>query len=149
MAYNFPSGPTEGQLFTPPGGPTYVWSAGRWIFASGPSASTGPPGPTGPAGPQGPAGPAGATGPQGPVGPTGPAGSGGGALKFAQTIGNGVATSIAVTHNLNQTDVVVSVVDNASHAVAWCDIEITNQNVVTLGFAVAPATNALRCVVVG
>jgi hypothetical protein len=29
-AFNFPSGPTEGQQFTPPGGPTYVFQSGVW-----------------------------------------------------------------------------------------------------------------------
>ncbi len=30
MAFDFPSSPTEGQEFTPPGGPTYVWSTPSW-----------------------------------------------------------------------------------------------------------------------
>jgi hypothetical protein len=31
MAYDFPSSPTEGQIFTPPGGPTYRFKSPAWI----------------------------------------------------------------------------------------------------------------------
>lgn len=34
MAFNFPTSPLDGQDFTPPGGPTYTWSAssGAWVM---------------------------------------------------------------------------------------------------------------------
>ncbi len=69
--------------------------------------------------------------------------------KFAQNIGNGSATSIAVTHNLGTRDITVSVHDAATFAEVWPDIVHTDANTVTLVFAVAPATNAYRVVVHG
>jgi hypothetical protein len=38
--FDFPSSPTAGQEFTPPGGPTYVWQSPRWIAKSGATAET-------------------------------------------------------------------------------------------------------------
>jgi hypothetical protein len=84
---NFPSNPTEGQIFIF-NDMTYVFENGAWVIQAG----VGIPGPEGPAGPTGPQGPAGATGsqgpqgtpgatgatgPEGPVGPTGPQGPAG------------------------------------------------------------------------
>jgi hypothetical protein len=40
MAFDFPTSPTAGQEFTPPGGPTYVWQSPRWIAKSGATAET-------------------------------------------------------------------------------------------------------------
>jgi len=34
MAFDFPAAPTEGQVFTPPGGPTYVYHAPAWLGAA-------------------------------------------------------------------------------------------------------------------
>jgi len=34
MAYDFPASPTEGQLYTPPGGQTYQSQGGRWIITN-------------------------------------------------------------------------------------------------------------------
>ena len=34
-AFDFPATPTEGQLFTPPGGPTYIWNAPKWSVYGG------------------------------------------------------------------------------------------------------------------
>jgi len=33
MAFDFPASPTNGQVFTPPGGPTYVWNGSAWAGA--------------------------------------------------------------------------------------------------------------------
>jgi hypothetical protein len=33
MAFDFPASPTNGQIFTPPGGPTYVWNGSAWAGA--------------------------------------------------------------------------------------------------------------------
>ena len=68
--------------------------------------------------------------------------------KFAQTLATS-ATSIPVTHGLNTLDVQVEVYEVASGATVECDIVRTNVNTVTLGFAVAPASNSLRVVVQG
>ena len=68
---------------------------------------------------------------------------------FAATIGNGSATSIAVTHNLGTMDVVVSVHLVSTGEIVDCDIVKTSGNVVTLNFAAAPASNSLRCTVIG
>lgn len=69
--------------------------------------------------------------------------------KFAATIGNGALTSIAVSHQLNTLDVVVSVHEVSSGAEIECDVVKTDVDTVTLGFGSAPASNSLRVVVVG
>ncbi len=69
--------------------------------------------------------------------------------KYAATIGDGSAVSIAVTHGLNNQDCHVSVREVSSNAEIICDVVHTNANVVTLGFAVAPASNSLRVSVLG
>lgn len=69
--------------------------------------------------------------------------------KFAQSIGNGALTSIAVTHNLGTRDVEVQVYDNATFETVEVDTVRTDTNTVTLTFATAPASNAYRCVVQG
>ena len=69
--------------------------------------------------------------------------------KASATIGDNSATSIAFTHNLGTTDVVVSVKDVSSKELVECDVTITNSNTVTLGFSVAPTTDSLRVVVIG
>lgn len=69
--------------------------------------------------------------------------------KFAATIGDGAATSIAVTHNLNTRDVQVQVYDATTFETVWCDVVRTSATVVTLVFAVAPAANAYRVVIFG
>ena len=69
--------------------------------------------------------------------------------KFAQSIGNGSLTSIAVTHNLGTQDVTVSVRDASSNAAVWTDWTATDTNNVTLTFATAPTSNQYRVVVHG
>lgn len=69
--------------------------------------------------------------------------------KFAQTIGDNSATSIAVTHNLGTQDVTVSLREVSTNAAVWTDWVATSANVVTFSFAVAPATNSLRAVIHG
>lgn len=67
--------------------------------------------------------------------------------KYATTVGDGAAISIAVTHNLGTTDVTVGVFEVTGGAEIGCDKVRTSTSVVTLGFAVAPALNTLRVVV--
>jgi phage-related tail fiber protein len=69
--------------------------------------------------------------------------------KFASTVGDGSATSIAVTHNLNTLDVQVQVVEISSGATVECDVTRNSVNQVTVGFTTAPASNTLRVLVQG
>jgi len=69
--------------------------------------------------------------------------------KFVQAIGNGSATSIAVTHNLGSKDVTVQVYEVATDQTVETDVTRTSSSVVTLGFAEAPATGAYKVVIVG
>jgi hypothetical protein len=71
------------------------------------------------------------------------------ARKFSVTIGDAVATSIVVTHNLNTKDVQISVRQVADDVFVECDMASTSVNTCTLTFAVAPATGALRVTVLG
>jgi hypothetical protein len=69
--------------------------------------------------------------------------------KFAQTFGDGVATSLAISHGLSTLDVQVQVYEVATGATVECDVTRNSTSQVTLGFSVAPATNTLRVVVQG
>jgi hypothetical protein len=70
--------------------------------------------------------------------------------KYAASVGDGASTSIAVTHNLGTTDVIVQLHRVASpFDVVEPDIQITDVNTVTLLFASAPSTNQYRVVVTG
>jgi hypothetical protein len=69
--------------------------------------------------------------------------------KYAQTIGDGSATSIAVTHGLGTSDVLVQLRDASTGALIITDWAPTSTTVVTLTFATAPATNAVRVTIVG
>lgn len=67
--------------------------------------------------------------------------------KYAETIGDGSATSIAVAHNLGTQDIDVRVRDASTNAAVECDWVATSTTTVTLSFAAAPALNSLRVVV--
>ena len=69
--------------------------------------------------------------------------------KFASTVGDGSAVSIAVTHNLATLDVQVQLYEIATGDTVECDVRRNTTNQVTLGFALAPASNSLRVVVQG
>ncbi len=74
----------------------------------------------------------------------------GGTTKFSANVGDNSSTTIVVTHNLNTTDVVISVHRVASpFDVVYPEIQHTSVNTCTLIFATAPATNEYRIVVVG
>jgi hypothetical protein len=71
------------------------------------------------------------------------------AKKYSADVGDGSATSIAVTHNLGTQDVTVSVRDKATNAGVLVDWVATSTTVVTLTFATAPTAAAYRCTVTG
>ena len=71
------------------------------------------------------------------------------ARKYSQNVGNGSATSIAVTHGLGTKDVTVSLRKNADDSGFVTDWTATDANTVTLAFAAAPASNEHRITVVG
>jgi hypothetical protein len=69
--------------------------------------------------------------------------------KFAASIGDGVAITYAVTHNLNTRDVAVEVYDNSTFAKISTETIHTDANNVTVNFNVAPTSNQYRVVVIG
>lgn len=71
------------------------------------------------------------------------------ARKISANIGNGSSTSIAVTHNLGTKDVTWAVRQNSNDEFIETDAVSTDVNTLTLTFAVAPASNALRVTVTG
>jgi hypothetical protein len=70
-------------------------------------------------------------------------------IKKTFTIGDNSSTALTLTHNLGTRDVVVSVRDATTHEEVECEVVMTSTSVVTLTFAVAPATNAYKAVVIG
>lgn len=64
-------------------------------------------------------------------------------------IGTGALTSIVYNHALGNQFVHVQVYEVATLALVDCDVVLTDANNVTLTFATAPATNAMRVVVIG
>ena len=66
---------------------------------------------------------------------------------YATSIGDGINTSIAVTHNLGTKDVIVQLYDVSSNDTVYADVVRTSTTVVTLDFGTAPATNDIRVLV--
>lgn len=71
------------------------------------------------------------------------------ARKYSANIGNGSATSIAITHNLGTKDVAVSFRQNSDDAGFITDWVATDTNTVTATFASAPTSNQYRVTVIG
>ncbi len=71
--------------------------------------------------------------------------------KYAQAIGDGSATSIVVTHNLNTQDVEVQVYTaGAPYQTVDCDVQRTSANTITLVFnGIVPTAGQFRVVVQG
>jgi len=63
------------------------------------------------------------------------------------SIGDGSATSIAVSHNLGTRDVIVQLYDASSYDTVMADVVRTDANTVTVDFAVAPATNDIKVLI--
>lgn len=70
-------------------------------------------------------------------------------IKKTFTIGDGSTTALACTHSLGTKDVVVSIYAATGDAEVIADIVHTSTSVVTITFAVAPATNAYKVVIIG
>jgi hypothetical protein len=71
-----------------------------------------------------------------------------GASNYKANIGDGSATSIAVTHSLGTRDVAVEVFRNSGdYDTVICDVQRTSTSVVTLVFGTAPTTNQYRVLV--
>ena len=66
---------------------------------------------------------------------------------YATSIGDGSATSYAVTHNLGTQDVIVQLYDTSSLDTVYADVVRTSTSVVTIDFAVAPTANDIRVLI--
>lgn len=70
--------------------------------------------------------------------------------KYAQNIGDGVATQIDVVHNLNSRDVVATVRQSASPwAQVFTDVEMFDANTVRVRFSTPPAAGQYRVICIG
>lgn len=67
--------------------------------------------------------------------------------EYVVSIGDGVATSYTVTHNLGTRDVIVQLFDNSTYDTVYADVERTTVNTLTVVFASAPTTNDIRVLV--
>jgi len=68
--------------------------------------------------------------------------------KASANVGNGSATTFAITHNLNSRDAVVNVYDNSTYETVEVDIVRTDANNVTVTFGIVPTNNEYRVVIV-
>lgn len=71
------------------------------------------------------------------------------ARKASATIGDGIATTITFTHNLNTKDVVPVVREIATDAFVLCDIVANGVNTVQATFGTAPTAGQYRITVIG
>lgn len=70
-------------------------------------------------------------------------------IKKIFTIGDGASTAITCTHNLNTNDVTVEVYDASTKNTVFADVTRSSVNAVQITFAVAPASNAYKVVIIG
>jgi hypothetical protein len=68
-------------------------------------------------------------------------------LTYATNIGNGVATSYQVTHNLGTRDVMVQLYDNSSYDTVYADVVRNTVNQITITTNSAIATNDVRVLI--
>jgi hypothetical protein len=69
------------------------------------------------------------------------------ARSFSTSIGDGSATSITVTHNLNSRDVIIQLYDNSSYDTVFADVVRTTVDTATISFAAAPTSGDIRVLV--
>jgi hypothetical protein len=67
--------------------------------------------------------------------------------QYTVNIGDGNATSYAVTHNLDTRDVIVQLYDNSSYDTVYADITRNTVDQVTIAFTTAPSTNDIRVLI--
>lgn len=67
--------------------------------------------------------------------------------KFSSNVGDGVATTINVAHNLNSEDVIIQVRDAVTKTIIDCTMTIVDANTISLTFTTAPSADANRVVV--
>ena len=67
--------------------------------------------------------------------------------KYVATIGNGSSTVYAVTHSLNNLDVMVQLYDVATGETVYTSVERDTNNIVNITFASAPSLNSIRVMV--
>ena len=72
-----------------------------------------------------------------------------GANKFAVDIGDGSATSYVITHNLNDIEIQMSLLDNANGDQVECDMRSTGVNDCLYQFTQAPGINAFKAIITG
>lgn len=71
------------------------------------------------------------------------------ARKYTGTIGDGTATTIAVTHGLGSQYVTAQVFDASTNALVECDVTLSSGTQTSFTFAVAPTANQYRVVITG
>ena len=69
------------------------------------------------------------------------------ARSFSTSIGDGSATAITVTHNLNSRDVIIQLYDNSSYDTILADVVRTTVDTATISFAAAPSSGDVRVLV--
>lgn len=69
--------------------------------------------------------------------------------KHAQNFGDGSATQYDITHNFNTLDVIARVILNSTGEDVEVMITRTSVNVVRINLASAPASNAMRAIIIG
>ena len=69
------------------------------------------------------------------------------ARSFSSSIGDGSATSITITHNLNSRDVIIQLYDNSSYDTVFADVVRTTVDTATISFTTAPASGDIRVLV--
>ena len=67
--------------------------------------------------------------------------------QYSVSIGEGNATSYAVTHNLGTRDVMVQLYDNSSYDTVYAEVARNSTSQVTISFTTAPSTNDIRVLI--